>query len=80
MNESPDNAQGSQLDRMERKMAELEGKIDAVYTSSEKMRRYFLWTGIVTVAVIVVPLILLPLVLPAFFSAEGISSQTLQGL
>jgi hypothetical protein len=69
-----------QLDRMELKLAELEGKIEATYQSSEKMRKYFLWTGIITVAVILIPLFILPFVLPSFFSGEGIDPQMLQGL
>ncbi len=69
-----------QLDRMELKLAELEGKIDAAYQSVEKMRKYFLWTGIITAAVIVIPLLIIPFILPAFFSGEGIDPQMLQGL
>ena len=57
-----------QLDRIELKLAELEGKINATYASSEKMRKYFLWTGIITVAVIVIPLLILPFILPAAIS------------
>lgn len=56
------------------KLAELEGKIDAVYASVEKTRKYFLWTGIITVAVIVIPLLLLPLFLPAFLASQGVGS------
>ncbi len=61
-----------QLDRIEKKLADLEGEIGAVYASSEKMRKYFLWTLIITVAVIVIPLVLLPLFLPAFFQSQGV--------
>jgi uncharacterized membrane protein YkvA (DUF1232 family) len=72
-----------QLDRMEMKLAELTGKVDALFESSEKMRRYAKWTAIITVAVIVIPLLIIPLVLPAFFNAEGlngVNSGNLQGL
>jgi len=72
-----------QLDRIEVKLAELTGKVDALYESSERMRRYAKWTAIITVAVIVIPLLIIPLVLPAFFNAEGLNglnSDNLQGL
>ncbi len=52
------------LERLKRS----EEKIDAVYKSVEKMRKYFLWTLIISVAVIVLPLIGLLFVLPSFVS------------
>ncbi len=51
-----------------KKIKELEEKIDKIYNSVEKTRKYLLWTMIVTVAVIVIPLIILMLVLPSFIS------------
>ena len=63
-----------QLDRIEVKLAELEGKIDATLRSSEKTRKYFLWTGIITVAVIVIPLLILPLFIPSFLASQGVGS------
>jgi hypothetical protein len=63
-----------QLDRIELKLAELTGKVDDVYKSSERMRLYAKWTAIITVALIVIPLLILPLVLPAFFAAEGVGT------
>ena len=53
---------------MEQKLAELEQKIDKIYISVEKTRKYFLWTGIITVAVIILPLIAMMFVLPSFIS------------
>ncbi|HVV15017.1 MAG TPA: hypothetical protein VHD55_01290 [Candidatus Paceibacterota bacterium] len=58
-----------QLDRMEMKLRELEGKVDALYASSEKQRKYMLWGFWITVGAIAVPLVLLPLVIPAFLSS-----------
>ncbi|HVZ75756.1 MAG TPA: hypothetical protein VG934_00585 [Candidatus Paceibacterota bacterium] len=58
-----------QLDRMEIKLAELEGKIDATFQSSEKMRKYMLWGFWITVGAIVIPLLILPAVIPAFLSS-----------
>ena len=57
---------------MEIKLAELEGKLDAVFQSSEKMRRYFLWALGITVAAILIPLLILPAVLPGFLASQGV--------
>ncbi|MBV9349289.1 MAG: hypothetical protein JO026_00905 [Patescibacteria group bacterium] len=56
------------------KISALEVKVDKVYASSEKMRKYFLWTGIITIAVIVIPLLILPFVIPAFLSSVSLPS------
>jgi hypothetical protein len=40
-----------------KKLAEQDIKLNAIYESSEKMRKYFLWTLIISVAVIVLPMI-----------------------
>lgn len=58
-----------QLSNIEKKLVELEAKIDATYASSEKMRKYMMWTAIITVCVIVIPLLILPFVIPAFLSS-----------
>ena len=50
------------------KLAELEKKIDAVYISAEKTRKYFLTTMIVTLVLFVVPLIGLFFAIPSFLS------------
>jgi hypothetical protein len=60
-----------QLDRMEVKLAELEGKLDAVYASAEKMRKYFLWALWITLGAIVIPLLILPAVIPSFLASQG---------
>jgi len=50
-----------------------EKKIDAIYISVEKTRKYFLWTMIITVVTIVLPLIaavvLIPWMLGSYMSA-----------
>jgi hypothetical protein len=51
---------------IETKLAALEGKIDAIYTSVEKTRKYFLWTLIITLAVVVLPLLFLPFAVSSF--------------
>lgn len=43
-----------------------EKKLNDIYKSIEKMRRYFLWTLIVTIGTIIVPLIALAFVIPWF--------------
>lgn len=54
---------------MEEQLQRIEQKIDALYASAEKTRKYFLWTLIITAAVIILPLILLPMVIPFFLQA-----------
>jgi TRAP-type mannitol/chloroaromatic compound transport system permease small subunit len=44
-------------------------KIDAIYKSVEKTRKYLLWTMIATVAFFVLPLIGLMFVVPSFISS-----------
>jgi len=57
---------------MEIKLAEIEGKLDATYQSAEKMRKYFLWTLVITALVIILPLLILPAVIPAFLASQGV--------
>lgn len=54
---------------------ELEDKIDKIYISVEKTRKYFFWTMIITVVLFVVPLILLAIVGPSFLSSYTTSLQ-----
>jgi type IV secretory pathway component VirB8 len=48
------------------KFREQNEKLEAIYRSVEKTRKYFLWTLIVTIATIVLPLIALAFVIPWF--------------
>jgi hypothetical protein len=48
------------------KVEELDKKIDAIYKSVEKTRKYFLWTLILSVVLFVLPLIALMFVAPSF--------------
>lgn len=48
------------LERLEAQDA----KLDAIYTSTEKTRKYFLWTLIISVAMIILPLIGLIVAVP----------------
>ena len=51
------------------RLAVLEQKVDAMYSSVEKLRKYFLWTGIITVVLFVVPLIGLAFAIPSFINS-----------
>jgi hypothetical protein len=59
------------MDPVQTKLLELEKKIDAIYSSAEKTRKYFLWTGIITLVVIVLPLLFLPFAISQFLSTYG---------
>jgi hypothetical protein len=52
-----------------KKLEEQQQKIDAIYISVEKTRKYFKWTMIITIIVIVLPLLASILVIPAFISS-----------
>ena len=49
-----------------KKVLEQEEKINKIYISVEKTRKYFLWTMIITIALFVLPLIGLAFVIPSF--------------
>ena len=59
------------MDEVLKKLAELEQKIDAVYKSAEKTRKYFMWTLIISVVLFVLPLVALIFVIPQFLNAVG---------
>ncbi|PIU79107.1 MAG: hypothetical protein COS72_01270 [Candidatus Moranbacteria bacterium CG06_land_8_20_14_3_00_43_56] len=44
----------------------LQKRVEEIYISVEKTRKYFLWTLIITVVMIVLPLIGLAIVIPIF--------------
>lgn len=56
-------------EEMKQKLAMLEQKIDAIYQTTEKTRKYFLWTLIVTLALVVLPSLGLMFALPSFLSS-----------
>ena len=47
----------------------LEKKIDAIYSSVEKTRKYFLLTLVITVAMIVLPILGFIIVIPIFLNS-----------
>ena len=54
-----------------KKLEEQDKKIDAILKSVEKTRKYFIWTLIVTVAMIVLPVIGLIFIIPTLISSMG---------
>lgn len=59
------------MDTPEEQMIRLEEKIDAVYKSVEKIRKYLLTTLIVTVVTIVLPIIIAIFMIPMAISTFG---------
>ena len=66
------------MDAMQEKLEVLEKKIDAVYVSVERVRKYFFWTGVITLAVIVLPLLALPFAISQFMSSYANLGSLLQ--
>jgi len=56
------------MDELLKKIEEQDKKIDAIYVSVEKTRKYILWTVIGTLVTFVLPLIALAFVIPWFLS------------
>ena len=54
--------------QLEQKLTEQDKKLDQIYASVEKMRKYFLWTMILTIALVVLPLLGLIVAIPSFLS------------
>lgn len=51
-----------------------EAKIDAIYKSAEKTRKYFLTTMIITIVTLVLPLLGMIVLIPYYMSTVDISS------
>jgi TRAP-type mannitol/chloroaromatic compound transport system permease small subunit len=51
-----------------KKIQEQEIKIDAIYRSVEKMRKYFMWTFILSLVFFILPLLGLVFILPSVWS------------
>jgi len=54
------------MDDTSAKLAQLEAKIDAIYVSVEKTRKYFQWTLIATVVMFVLPFLGILLLIPKY--------------
>ena len=53
---------------LQQKLAQQDAKLDAIFTSVEKTRRYFLAVLIVSLVVFILPLVGLVFALPAFLN------------
>ena len=51
-----------------KRLEEQDRKVDKIFVSVEKTRKYFMWTLIVTIVTIVLPLIALGIVIPIFLN------------
>lgn len=58
---------------LEKRFATQEQKIDAVFKSVERIRKYMYWTFVLTLVFFVLPLIALIFVIPAFMGSLGSS-------
>lgn len=65
------------MDDIIKRLDEQDRKLDAIYASLERTRKYLRWTLIITVAVIILPL---PLIGLAFAIASFLSIYTVNGL
>ena len=66
----------------EERLLAIEKKIDAIYETTEKTRKYFMWTLVVTIALVVLPAFGLVFAIPSFLSTynETLNSLDLEGL
>jgi hypothetical protein len=61
-------------------LKKLEEKVDRVYDSVERTRKYMLWSLIMQVAVVLLPLVVLMLAVPFILSSLSNLSSLYQGL
>lgn len=57
-----------------KKMEEQDKKLQEIHRSVEKMRKYFLWTIIISVVFIILPLIALVFIIPQFLNSFDLNS------
>lgn len=55
-------------DELRQRLDQIEKKVDAAYAASEKVRTYLFWTGVITIALIVLPTVGLLFAIPSFIS------------
>lgn len=59
------------------KLEEISAKADRAYYAAESARKYLFWTGVITIALFVLPMIGLAFVLPQFIDSY---TTTLNGI
>ena len=52
----------------QKRLDAIKTKVDAIFVSTEKTRKYFFWTMVITVVVVVLPAIGLLFAIPAFLT------------
>ena len=62
---------------IQKQIEELDRKLDEIYVSVEKARKYFFWSMVVTLVVFVLPLIALIFIIPSFLNDYMSTIQTL---
>lgn len=65
---------------LQQRFAALEEKVEKIYVSVEKTRKYFLWTLIISIALVVLPAIGLVFVIPMFLTNYVAPIQNLSNL
>lgn len=60
------------------KLDEIYQKADAAFRAAESSRKYLFWTGVVTIALVVLPMIGLIFVIPQFLSYYANAASLLQ--
>ncbi len=56
------------MEEILKKLTEQEVKIDAMYASVEKLRKYFMWTLIITAVTVILPLLVMIIAVPYLMS------------
>ena len=62
------------------RLTALEKKVDAIYESVEKTRKYLFWSFIIMIALVVLPALGLVFVVPSFLSSYNETLMGLEGL
>jgi hypothetical protein len=68
------------MPEIEARLAALDAKIDEVTKTTRRLYQVFLWTGIITVAALVIPLLLFAFALPNMLSGLSAYTGGLDGL
>ena len=65
-------------DELRARLDTLEKKVDAAYTAADKARKYLFWTGVVTIALVVLPAIGLIFAIPSMVATYASMGDLLQ--
>jgi hypothetical protein len=67
----------NELQEVKEQLTRIESQVQATFVSAEKMRKYFLWTLIITVGTIVIPTIGLMFAIPYYLQSIDLTSMGL---